>query len=302
MIEFKNVSFSYQKDEQIIDNLSFHVPENSIYGFLGANGSGKTTAIRLLLNLYKPSNGEVLIKNKKIKSSPIEFYKNVGTLIESPTFYGHLSGKQNLAIWANFYEVGNKRIDEVLDLVGLLNVKDKKAKKYSLGMKQRLGIATSILHNPEILVLDEPLNGLDPKGIAEIRNLFFKFQKEDSKTLFISSHLLNEIENTSSNLCIIDKGKKLFSGKIEELKSQLSEGYSYKLKCNNTDLAKTILHKEFNLSDITIEDSNNLFVDVNTDEIIPKCITALVMNDVQLFEVQKTEKNLEDLYLTLTKQ
>ena len=300
MIKVQNLDFSYQKGEKVIDNLSFNVPENSIFGFLGANGSGKTTAIRLLLNLCKPNNGEVIIQNKKISSNSLELYKNIGTLIENPTFYGHLSGKENLHLFANFYEVDNYRVDEVLDLVGLLYAKDKKANKYSLGMKQRLGIASSILHDPEILILDEPLNGLDPKGIAEIRNLFFKFQKEDKKTILISSHLLNEIENTCSDLCIIDQGKKLFSGKIDQLKSQLSKGNSYKINCDKPAQAKSILSTELDLSNSIIEGSI-LTIDIENQEIIPSCVKALVNQDIQLFEISKNESNLETLYLTLTK-
>jgi len=299
MIKAKNLDFSYQKGEKIIDNLSFDVCENSIFGFLGANGSGKTTAIRLLLNLYQPDSGEVIIQNKKIASNAKELYKNIGTLIEDPTFYGHLTAKENLKLLANFYEVDDYRIEETLDLVGLLDAKDKKARKYSLGMKQRLGIASSILHNPEILILDEPLNGLDPKGIAEIRNLFFKFHKEDKKTIFISSHLLNEIENTCHDVCIIDKGKSLFTGKIKELKTQLSKEDTYTIKCDHPLQAKSILETQMGLSNVVLNNSI-LTIHINDSQIIPSCIKALVQNEIQLFEISKNEKNLESLYLTLT--
>jgi len=300
MIRVKNLDFSYRKGEKIIDNLSFNVPENSIFGFLGANGSGKTTAIRLLLNLCKPSAGEVLINNKKISSNYLELYKNIGTLIESPTFYGHLTGRENLKVLSNFYEVDSYRIDKVLDLVGILYAKDKKTKDYSLGMKQRLGIASSILHNPKILILDEPLNGLDPKGISEIRNLFLKFQKEDKKTILISSHLLNEIENTCSDVCIIDKGKKLFTGKIDVLKKQLSKGVSYRIDCDKPQKAKSILLNQFDMCDIMTKEKG-LILNIENKEIVPLCIKALVDADIQLFEISKIESNLEDLYLTLTK-
>ena len=300
MIQVKNLDFSYSKGEKIIDNLSFNVPENSIFGFLGANGSGKTTAIRLLLNLCKPSAGEIIINNKKISSNYLELYENIGTLIESPTFYGHLTGRENLKVLANFYEVDNFRIDKVLDLVGILYAKDKKTKDYSLGMKQRLGIASSILHDPKILILDEPLNGLDPKGISEIRNLFLKFQKEDKKTILISSHLLNEIENTCSDVCIIDKGRKLFTGKIDLLKKQLSKGVSYRVSCNRLNDAKSILFTQFGLREIILKESSLIF-NIENKEIVPLCIKALVDAGIQIFEISKIESNLEDLYLTLTK-
>ena len=300
MIKVQNLNFSYQKGENIIHDLSFDVPENSIFGFLGSNGSGKTTAIRLLLNLYTPNRGEVFIKNKKISSNALELYKNIGTLIEAPTFYGHLSGKDNLKLLASYYEVEDRRVEEVLDMVGLLDAKDQKAKKYSLGMKQRLGIASSILHDPEILILDEPLNGLDPKGIARIRDLFFKFQKEDKKTLFISSHLLNEVENTCTDVCIIDKGKKLFAGEINQLKSQLSKGESYRIKCDEPGRAEAILKRVVGVNDLFV-DPSALTINVDDNQLIPSCVKALVEDDIQLFEVSKAESNLESLYLNLIK-
>ncbi len=300
MIHVQNLNFSYQKGLKIIDDLSFNVPENSIFGFLGANGSGKTTAIRLLLNLYKPTTGSVLIKNKRMSSNAKTLYKNIGTLIEAPTFYSHLSAKENLKLLANFYEVDNSRIEIVLDLVGLLHAKDKKAKTYSLGMKQRLGIASSILHDPEILILDEPLNGLDPKGIAEIRKLFIKFQQEDKKTILISSHQLNEIENTCSDVCIIDKGKKLFSGKIEHLKDQLSTNDSYSIKCHDPKRAEFILRTQLGCTEVILT-NESLKIKINNSDLIPSYIKTLVKHDIDLFELSKNESNLETLYLNLTK-
>ena len=301
MINIQNLDFSYQKGEKIIHDLSFEVPRNSLFGFLGANGSGKTTVIRLMLKLCKPSAGEVFIQNKKISSTTKGLYKNIGTLIEEPTFYGHLSAYDNLKLLANFYDVDKNRMEEVLDLVGLLGAKDKKTNKYSLGMKQRLGIAISILHDPEILILDEPLNGLDPKGIAEIRNLFLKFHQEDKKTIFISSHLLNEIENTCNHVCIIEKGKKLFTGKIEQLKSQLTKGETYTIKCKGAESAKNILKARLDLDSFLV-DSSTLTVEVNSKDEIPILIKVLVNDDIKLFEVSRNESNLESLYLQLTGQ
>ncbi len=298
MITAENIDFSYQKGEKIINDLSFNVPENSIFGFLGANGSGKTTTIRLLLNLCKPGNGKVLIHNNNLTANSYMLYNDIGALIESPSFYNQLTGFENLKLLANYYKVSDSRILEVLDMVGLLDVKDKKVKKYSMGMKQRLGIGQSVLHDPKILILDEPLNGLDPRGINEIRNLLFKF-KEQGKTIFISSHLLDEIQKTCDHVCIIDKGEKLFLGKIDELQSQISQQKDYKIKCDIPNNAARIL-KDIDGVEILDADSSILTIRLESNSMISDCIKTLVNSGINLFEVNKVENSLEDLFLKLT--
>lgn len=297
MITIKNLDFSYKKNFKIIDNLSFEVPTNSIFGFLGSNGSGKTTTIRLLLNLCKPNGGEILINNQKITRNSIKAFQDIGTLIEQPTLYKHLTGKENLAIFCNYYNVKKSRIDEVLELVDLADAKTKKVKQYSMGMKQRLGIATSLLHNPSLLILDEPLNGLDPKGISEIRNLIFRL-KDEGKTIFVSSHLLSEIEKTCDNVCIIDKGKKLFSGQITELKDILVKTEQFKVHCDKPKEAGEIITTVFQL-DNDIEEGI-IGINIKDKTIVPQIIEKLVHSNIQLYEFYQKDNSLEDLFLKLT--
>jgi ABC-2 type transport system ATP-binding protein len=298
MITAENIDFSYQKGEKIINNLSFSVPENSIFGFLGANGSGKTTTIRILLNLCKPSNGTVKIQDKTISPSEYGVFNDIGALIENPSLYNQLTAYENLKLLANYHKVSDERIGEVLDMVGLSDVKDKKVKKYSMGMKQRLGIAQSVLHDPKILILDEPLNGLDPRGINEIRNLLFKF-KEQGKTIFISSHLLDEIQKTCDHVCIIDKGQKLFLGKIDELQAQISQQHDFRIKCSSTENAAKVLKDKFQFDNIKLE-NNGLILSLSDIKLISDCIKVLVNANISIYEVNLLENSLEDLFLKLT--
>lgn len=300
MIEVKNIDFSYQKDKKIIKDLSFHVPKNSIFGFLGENGSGKTTTIRILLNLCKADSGSVVINNSSANAHFYKQYKHIGTLIESPTFYQQLTAWENLKLLADYYNVGSERIKEVLVMVGLFDDKDTKVNKYSLGMKQRLGIAQSILHNPEILILDEPINGLDPRGIKEIRELLFKL-KEEGKTIFISSHLLDEIEKTCDYVCIIDKGEKLFSGKVSQLHKHVAKQELYNIKCSDAKRAAHILRSSMQQK-AELFDEHQIGIYLANNQDISKIVKLLVNNDIDIFELVKNDNSLEDIFLKLTEK
>ena len=298
MIEVSNLDFSYKKGVKTIDNLSFSVPKGTIYGFLGANGSGKTTTIRLLLNLCSSENGDILIDKQKINRNSTSVFSRIGTLIESPSFFGHLTGKENLKVFATYYGVSFKRVLETLVMVDLMGDKNTKVGNYSLGMKQRLGLAMSMLHNPDLLILDEPLNGLDPQGIVEIRELLIRLQREEGKTILLSSHLLSEIENTCSSICIIDKGKKLFSGEIADLRSTVMKKEEYVIRCDNTHIAYQILEKELLISPLM----GNSSVSFSTDdrEIIPEVVRRLAENRIKIYGVSRLKNSLEELYLKLT--
>lgn len=297
MIKVEKLNFSYQKDIKILDNLSFEVPKGSIYGFLGANGAGKTTTIRILLGLCQADSGQIFINGQLFSKANYLQYQNIGAMIEEPSVYGHLSGKENLQFLSKYYNIGTKRIDEVLHMVDLGEAKDKKAKDYSLGMKQRLGIAQSLLHNPDILLLDEPLNGLDPSGIKDIRELLFKL-RDQGKTILISSHLLSEVEKSCDYFCIIDQGKQLLSEKVSNMQQMLSKDIQYEIECSNIEKARILLSKT---QKVELKNANRLWINLPNDKIISRYIQELSSEGIELYEVRKKENSLEDIFLKLTK-
>lgn len=299
MIEIKNLSFAYNPSELIIDDVSLHVKKGSVYGFLGPNGSGKTTIIRLILNLLKHKSGQIRIDGEEIDRNSVDIFSRIGSMIESPSLYNHLTGRENLEIFALYYNVGKERITEVLEIAGLTDAANKTVKRYSLGMKQRLGIAICLLHNPDLLILDEPLNGLDPHGIAEIRALLLKLCREEGKTVFISSHLLSEIENTCDHIGIISKGKLLFEGKIGDLKGSQSGKLVYALETDDIPAALACLSS---LPEITSQQQEEqLLLEFSDRSAVPVAIRKLVEQGINVYNFQRKENNLEDLFLELTK-
>jgi ABC-type multidrug transport system ATPase subunit len=202
-----------------VDNLSFEVPRGSIFGFLGQNGAGKSTTIRMLTGLIQPTSGSMQMFGKKINSNDINIRKNIGAVIERPDLYKYLSAYENVQLFAKLSgtKADKKTVEDVLYLVGLEHAMHKKMKQFSQGMKQRLGIATALVHQPDLIMLDEPVNGLDPQGIADMRHLILKLRNELGKTVVVSSHLLAEMEMIATDLLIIHNGKKVVSGKINDL-------------------------------------------------------------------------------------
>ena len=217
-IETRGLTYHFG-NQKVVDNLSLQIAEGSIYGFLGPNGAGKTTTIKILLNLLKSPADSVFIFGKEINANRIASLRRMGALVEQPAIYAHLSGKENLYNRCILLGTPRSRAKEMLALVGLTEAADKKAGKYSLGMKQRLGIALALLADPELLLLDEPTNGLDPNGIIEIRNLMIELTSKHNKTILVSSHLLSEIERVATHVGIINKGRLLFQGTIDELQT-----------------------------------------------------------------------------------
>lgn len=203
-----------------VNKLDLQVEKGSIFGFLGPNGPGKTTTIRMLLGLIRPTSGGIQIFHQELKKNRMQILKRVGSLVESPSYYGHLSGYENLDVVAKLIDVPKSRIHEVLEIVRLSSVANQAVKGYSLGMKQRLGIATALLGNPDLLILDEPTNGLDPAGIHEIRELIKEMPKQHGITVVISSHLLSEIDQMATHVGIINQGNLLFQNTIETLREQ----------------------------------------------------------------------------------
>lgn len=219
ILKIENLKKEYNK-KIILNNINLNVKEGRIYGFLGPNGAGKSTTIRIILGLIKEYNGDIKIFNCNLSKNRIEILERIGALVESPAYYEHLSAYDNLKVWAIMKNVALSRIDEVLNIVNLYNNKDKKVKNFSLGMKQRLGIAQALINNPDFLILDEPTNGLDPMGIREIRNLIVSLSKKHNKTILISSHLLSEVELMVDDVGIINNGNLLYEGALDKLKEK----------------------------------------------------------------------------------
>lgn len=213
-------------DSLSVSNLDMTVSEGKIYGFLGPNGAGKSTTLKMLLGLVRPSGGEIDIFGKRFNpKNRMEILKNIGSLIETPSYYGHLTGKENLEIIQTILKVPKSNIDKVLKIVRLESQAEKKVRAYSLGMKQRLGIASAMLAFPKLLILDEPTNGLDPSGIQEIRDLIRSLPKKYGMTVIVSSHLLSEIDQMADDIGIIAKGRMMFQGSLETLHT-MGEGKS----------------------------------------------------------------------------
>jgi lantibiotic transport system ATP-binding protein len=222
-IEIRNLSHSFGNGINIPDRLHMTVPTGSIYGFLGPNGAGKTTVLRLLLGLITHRIGEISILGEKLPAGRTALLSRKGALIESPSFYGKLTATENLEVIRRYRRVPESRIGEALELTGLSDTGNKTAGKFSLGMKQRLGIAAALLHRPELLILDEPTNGLDPSGILAMRELLIRLNCERGITIVISSHLLSEIEKLVTHAGVLNNGKLLFEGQLEQLQQLRSK-------------------------------------------------------------------------------
>lgn len=226
MIETKNLTKTY-KAFTAVDHVSLHIKKGSIYGFLGPNGAGKSTTMKMLLGLTAPTDGEFQIDNLTFPNDRVQILKKIGSFIESPSFYPNLTGKENLDIIRRILKLPKSTVDEALELVGLTEFGDRLAKKYSLGMKQRLGLAGALLGRPPILILDEPTNGLDPSGIHEIRNLVKSLPTLYDCTVLISSHMLSEIELMANDIGILNHGRLLFEGSLDELRrNALQAGFA----------------------------------------------------------------------------
>lgn len=225
IIETQNLTKSY-KNFTAVEDINLHINKNSIYGFLGPNGAGKSTTMRMLLGLTAPTKGSFTIAGMTYPKDRVEILRKIGSLIEEPAFYGNLTGKENLDIVRRILSLPKNAVDESLELVGLTEFKDRVAKKYSLGMKQRLGLASALLGNPEIIILDEPTNGLDPVGIHEIRGLIRSLPEKFNCTVLVSSHMLSEIELIADDIGILNHGTLLFEGSMGNLKQNaIQNGY-----------------------------------------------------------------------------
>jgi len=297
VISTEGLSFNFG-NQQVVKSLSLQVPEGSIYGFLGPNGAGKTTTIKLLLNLLKTEEGSIHVFNKELQSNRISILSQIGSLIEQPAIYLHLSGKENLMNRALLLEVSEQRVDEMLALVHLTDAAHKKAGKYSLGMKQRLGIALALLSDPQLLILDEPTNGLDPNGIIEVRELLIRLVTQHKKTVFISSHLLAEVERMATHVGIIHKGELLFQGSIKDLEAISQPQINIELD-NTVDAANFLKKKGFEVIDIN---DDHLSVPYTSKTQMGEVNTLLNKNGYMVYSIHKIHKDLEKLFLDITQK
>lgn len=277
----------------ILNNISLNVPEGSIYGYLGRNGAGKSTTIKLLLGLLEESNDKIFILNKSLKQNRTEILALTGNLIEAPCFYTKLTVFENLKYLDIIYGKGTKRIDEVLELVDLHKEKKKKANALSMGMKQRLGIAMAIFHDPKLLILDEPLNGLDPQGIFEMRKLFQNLN-DQGKTIFLSSHILSELEKTATHIGIIEGGKMVFQGTKNELLSQVEREII--LKVNNGEKAISVLQETFSASQ---NEPDKISVKINDDLEFNLLLKTMIGNGIEIYDIESQSANLEQIFINL---
>ena len=297
VIETKNLTKQYGTQKSVAD-LNIHVRQGRIYGLLGRNGAGKTTTMKMLLGLTQPTSGEVTIWGKSLRTNEKKLLPRIGSLIESPGFYPNLTATENLRIFATLRGVPSRNaIKNALDLVGL-PYKDKKLfSQYSLGMKQRLAIALAIMHDPELLILDEPINGLDPIGIAEVRSFIRVLCTERGKTILISSHILSEIALLADDIGIIDHGELLEEESLAELEAKSNRHIRFTV--SSTTQAARILEQGFHETQFTIRDDHNLRLH-NLDVSVGEIVTAFVENGLTVSEAYVCEESLEDYFKRVT--
>ena len=277
----------------IIKDVTFDIKEGEILGFIGPNGAGKTTTIKLILGLQKITKGNIQINGYDVEKNFEKAIQKVGSIVENPDLYMYMSGYANLKLVANLYEsVDKKRIDEVVKLVGLENRIKDKVSKYSLGMRQRLGIAQAILHKPNLLILDEPTNGLDPEGIKQVRELIVKLSKEEKMAVMISSHNLSEIENVCNRICIIKNGVVVEESNIEDLKKETSNN-EYIMEVDKPNAIKEIIQKNVQIN------NNKVTIEAEREE-IPEIVNKLVENKIKLYSITENTLSLEDAFLKKT--
>lgn len=289
LLEVKNVN-KFFGNKQILNNISFSLNEGEILGFIGPNGAGKTTTIKVILGLQSLSGGQVLIQGFDIQKDFEKAIAKVGAIVESPDLYMYLSGRKNLEMIANMYTgVTKERINEIIRLVGLENRIDDKVAKYSLGMRQRLGIAASLIHEPKILILDEPTNGLDPEGIKELRDLLKTLAKKEKIGILISSHNLSELESFITDVCLIKNGEILVTSSIKDIKK--SEKSVYQIKLDTTENIHNLLMEE---DEILNERNIKIY---REEKDIPSFVEKLIKKGYKIYEVRENVLSLEDAFL-----
>ncbi len=293
----EELSYKFSHQTSVLKDINLRVPEGSIYGFLGPNGAGKTTTLKLVLGLLRRQQGAISVFGQPFEQHRVDILRKIGSLIEVPSLYGHLSAAENLGVLQKIYRFPKERIGEMLELVGLGGTGKKKAGQFSLGMKQRLSIAITMLNRPSLLILDEPTNGLDPNGIIEIRELLKRLNREQGVTIIISSHLLSEIEKLVTHVGIINKGNMMFQGTLEELINKQQEASVVVLETNDAARALRILHDQ----QLTARmDDGRIIMPVVPKEQIAVINRQLVQQGIDVYAISKIKNDLETIFIDLT--
>lgn len=297
LLQVSNLSKNFA-DFAAVSDLSFNVYEGDIYGFLGQNGAGKSTTIRMILSLIKPTDGDILFRGKSVVGKEKSWLRDCGAIIERPDLYKYLSAYDNLRIFAKMSgkPISKKQILEQLEMVGLAERANSRVKTFSQGMKQRMGIAIALVHNPGLVILDEPTNGLDPQGIADMRQLIISLREQHNKTVIISSHLLNEIEQVATRMLIINKGKKIIEGKVSDLINP--ENSVVELDTVDNKKAFSILQTSTWAASTTLQE-DVLKIQLNKTD-VPQVLALLQSASLPVFAAVPRH-SLEDYFLQVTK-
>lgn len=281
-----------EKSVQAVRNLDLEIGAGQVFGFLGPNGAGKTSTIRMIMTLIRPTQGRARVYGQDVQKHP-EVLKRVGALVEGPAFYGYMSGAENLEVLArtaNDYQP--QQITNLLQQVGLADAADRKVSSYSLGMKQRLGIAAALLSDPDLIILDEPTNGLDPAGIKEMRRFIRSLASQEGKTVFLSSHLLNEVEQTCDRVAIIHQGQLISEGVVSDL---LAGETKLRIQATPLDKAVEVLQGQWGVS----ASEEWLMVNASTDD-CPDIVKRLVEQNISVYQAIVERQSLEDYFMTVT--
>lgn len=295
-LETHNLSHRFSSGQSVLQNIHLAVEQGAIYGFLGPNGAGKTTTLRLILGLLKLQEGSISIFGKTFDKNRIDILRRVGSLIESPSTYGHLSAKENLVVFQKAYQCPPANIPHVLDLVGLGDTGRKKVSQFSLGMKQRLSIALALLPAPELLILDEPTNGLDPNGIIEMRELLKTLNSAQGTTILVSSHLLAEIEKLVTHLGIIHQGKLIFQGTLDALKDKQQQTLHIVLEAGDPQVAMQMLQYD---QVEAIYTDGYIRLPAMTKAEIATMNRRLVSAGVDVYAIRPVKNDLESIFIDL---
>lgn len=294
VLELKRVSKLY-KNRTAVNSMTFNLFPSEIFGLIGPNGAGKSTTLKMICGLTEITNGSIRVDGYDVKTNFVNAIKNVGAVIEVPQMYPYLSGRKNLEIYANFYgKEAKNRINQVLDMVGMRNRANDKFGTYSLGMKQRIGIAQALLNKPKLLILDEPTNGLDPNGVIEIRNLLKHLAKKEKMAIIVSSHNLSELEQICDSVAIINRGKLIDYKSMLEIQNMLDVEQKVCIKVDYPNFAGKIIYDTYGIDSDVLGSSIILSIE---DKELTKIISLLLSKHLTVFRIEKINRSLEEFYL-----